>query len=76
MGQAERQAKLRFIMRNHQMFTRFAAAALTGLLLTGCEEADSRKPEQALVCKGLSEVDCTARTECSWNAPKAECNTR
>ena len=54
------------------MFTRLAAAALSVLLLGACEEA-SQPPEQASACVGLSQADCTANTECSWNADRNEC---
>jgi hypothetical protein len=53
------------------MFTRFAAAAFSILLLTACEEDASKN-----ICKGLSETDCTAKSECYWNAEKAKCKPK
>jgi hypothetical protein len=46
----------------------FIAAASAILLFGGCDEGS-----QASVCKGLSEADCSAKTQCSWNAEKAKC---
>ncbi len=45
------------------------------VLLSGCNE-DSKKQEEASICKGLNEADCTAKTECSWNADKGKCKTK
>ena len=45
------------------------------VLLSGCNE-DSKKQEEASICKGLNEVDCTAKTECSWNADKGKCKVK
>ena len=49
------------------MFTRVVAAAFSVLLFSACEEASKN------ICKGLSEADCTAKTECEWNAEKDKC---
>src|SRR5262245_4457927 len=53
------------------MFTRFAAAVCSILLLTACEEEASKN-----ICKGRSETDCTAKSECNWNAEKAKCRMK
>lgn len=50
-------------------------AASAVVLLSGCNE-DSKKQEEASICKGLNEADCTAKTECSWNADKGKCKTK
>jgi hypothetical protein len=52
-----------------------ALAASAVVLLSGCNE-DSKKQEEASICKGLNEADCTAKTECSWNADKSKCKAR
>ena len=47
-------------------------AASAVVLLSGCNE-DSKKQS---ICKGLNEADCTAKTECSWNADKGKCKAK
>ena len=44
-------------------------AASAVLLLGGCDEGSKK-------CKGLSEADCTAKSECSWNAEKGKCKVK
>ena len=51
------------------MFIRIAVAAFSIMVLAGCEEAPS-------VCKGLSEAECTANSECAWSAEKARCRKK
>jgi hypothetical protein len=53
------------------MFKRVVITAVSVLLLSACDEGS--KNQEAKICKGLSEADCTAKTECSWNADKGRC---
>ena len=53
------------------MLTRVAVVTVSVLLLSACDEGS--KNQEAKICKGLSEADCTAKTECSWNADKGKC---
>ena len=53
------------------MLTRVVVAAVSVLLLSACDEGS--KNQEAKICKGLSEADCTAKTECSWNSDKGRC---
>jgi outer membrane murein-binding lipoprotein Lpp len=48
------------------------AAVLAVVLVGGCDEG-SKKQEEASVCRGLNKADCSAKTECSWNADKGKC---
>ena len=57
------------------MFTRFAVLACSILLLSACEEAPKESSRQS-VCKGLGREDCTAKTECNWNAKKVKCKDK
>jgi len=59
------------------MFTRLAVTSLAVLLLAACEEPkEQSKQEEKSICKGLSETDCVAKTECEWIAEKAKCNKK
>lgn len=58
------------------MRTRIVVAAISAVvLLSGCDEG-SKKQDEASACKGLNEADCTAKTECSWNADKDKCKVK
>lgn len=59
------------------MFVRLSAVGLAVLLLAACEEpSDQSKQAKVSVCKGLSETDCAAETECVWNTKKAKCKKK
>lgn len=59
------------------MFIRLAAVGLSILLLAACDEpSDQSKQAQASICKGLSETDCAAKTECFWKTKKAKCKKK
>jgi len=59
------------------MFTRIVVVAFSLMALAGCDDTpkDTSKQE-ASVCKGLDEAQCTANNECSWNAEKAKCKEK
>jgi hypothetical protein len=54
------------------MSSRLAAAALSAFLLASCEEA-TKERQEASVCMGLSQADCTSKPECSWIDDRGEC---
>jgi hypothetical protein len=57
-----------------QMFTRIAPVAFVALLILGCD--DDKSDKEASICKGLSETDCQAKSECVWNAEKSKCKLK
>jgi hypothetical protein len=60
------------------MLIRLIAACLAGLLLAACDDngKDQSKQAEASKCKGLSETDCAAKSECEWNAEKDKCKKK
>ena len=57
------------------MFLRIAAASfLSAFLLSACEQATT--PQETSICQGLSQSDCTAKSECQWNTAKSQCEAR
>jgi hypothetical protein len=57
-----------------QMLIRIAAVAFVALLVVGCD--DDKSDKEASICKGLSETDCQAKSECVWNAEKSKCKLK
>jgi hypothetical protein len=56
------------------MLIRVGLLACAALVIVGC---DQDKPEkEASICKGLSQTDCQAKSECVWNAEKSKCKTK
>ena len=53
------------------MFIRVGLLACVALLVVGCDDDKSEK--EASICKGLSQTDCQAKSECVWNAEKSKC---
>ena len=60
------------------MLIRVVSACLAGLVLVACDDngKDQSKQAKAPICKGLSETDCAAKTECQWDAEKDKCRRK
>ena len=56
---------------------RVASVCLAGLLLVACDDNGKDQTKQAAnICKGLSQTDCTAKTECRWDAEDDKCRRK
>lgn len=57
------------------MFTRLLAATFCLVVIGGtyASAQDETKQKKPSICKGLNQTDCSAKTECRWNAKKAAC---
>ena len=53
------------------MLIRVGALAFIALLMVGCD--NDKSEQEASICKGLSQSDCQAKSECVWNAEKERC---
>ena len=53
------------------MLIRVGLLACVALLVVGCD--DDKSDNEASICKGLSQTDCQAKSECVWNAEKDKC---
>jgi len=53
------------------MLIRVGALAFVALLMVGCD--NDKSEQEASICKGLSQSDCQAKSECVWNAEKGKC---
>ncbi len=56
------------------MRIRVGLLACVALLLVGCDE--DKTEQEASICKGLSQTDCQAKSECVWNAEKSKCKMK
>ena len=55
------------------------AAVVTAIFLVGCAEDPKRRtPPQppGPICRGLSEVQCNANSQCAWQADKKKCKNK
>jgi hypothetical protein len=55
------------------MFMRLALASLAALILVA---SNNQSQAEASVCKGLSQTDCAAKTECKWVTKKTKCKKK
>jgi hypothetical protein len=53
------------------MLIRTGAIAFIALLMVGCD--NDKSEQEASICKGLSQSDCQAKSECVWNDEKGKC---
>jgi hypothetical protein len=59
------------------MLIRIVAASIAGFLLVGCDDNGKDQSKQVgNICKGLSQTDCAAKSECEWNADKKKCRRK
>ena len=59
------------------MFTRIVVVASLAMVLAACDDNPKKSEEkEKSPCAGLSETECTAKSECVWDAPDSECEDR
>ena len=56
---------------------RVASVCLAALFLVACDDNGKDQSKQASnICKGLSQTDCAAKTECQWDAEDDKCRRK
>ena len=53
------------------MLIRVSLLVCVALVVIGCD--DDKSDNEASICKGLTQTDCQAKSECVWNSEKGKC---